>query len=115
MSARRALCCMAQRQQLQLEGNPDSEGQLALLAIIHRKALQHQASKSTACSTTTRVVHHEPLQAGAIICKFADAVKNQVYNLLTNGVVATRKVVGCILLAWDELLWVEELTVCAPM
>ena len=39
------------------------EGDLALLSIIHRKALQHEASKAGASATAASVVHTESLQA----------------------------------------------------
>merc|ERR1719201_1805429 len=96
-----------------LRARPDCEGQLALLTIVHRKALKHQTSQTTACTSTTSVVDHETLQAGAIVSELADAVKHEIDNLFANGVMATCKVVGCILLACDKLLWVEELTVCS--
>ena len=53
------------------------------------------------------------LQTGALVSQLADAVKHQVNDLLADGVVTTGVVVGCILLASDELLGVEQLTVCA--
>jgi hypothetical protein len=51
--------------------------------------------------------------ACAVVGKLADAVQAEVNNLLANGVVATREVVGGILLAADQLLGVEELAVGA--
>ena len=39
------------------------EGDLALLSIIHRKALQHEASKAGPSATAASVVHTEALQA----------------------------------------------------
>jgi hypothetical protein len=41
------------------------------------------------------------------------SVKDEVDNLLANGVVATGIVVGGVLLAGDELLRVVEVSVCA--
>ena len=55
----------------------------------------------------------EALQTGALVSQLADAVKHQIDDLLADGVVATGVVVGCILLASDELLGVEQLAVCA--
>ncbi len=51
------------------------------------------------------------LQACAVVSQLANAVQREVNNLLANGVVATGKVVGGVLLAADELLGVEQLTV----
>lgn len=39
---------------------------------------------------------------------FTNSAEDSVYNLLSNGVVATGVVVGGIFLATDELFWVEE-------
>ena len=41
------------------------EGDLALLSIIHRKALQHEASKAGPSATAASVVHTEALQASS--------------------------------------------------
>ena len=55
----------------------------------------------------------ESLETCALISQFADPVKNQVNNLLPNGVVTASIVVGSIFLPSDELFWVEQLAVCA--
>ena len=47
----------------------------------------------------------------ALIRKLPDPVKNQVNNLLANGVVAPGVVVGGVLLAIDQLFRMEELTI----
>ena len=51
------------------------------------------------------------LKTSALISQLPDPVKNQVNNLLANGVVAPGVVVGGILLAIDQLLRMEELTI----
>jgi len=43
--------------------------------------------------------------------QFASPVKNQVDDLLADGVVTAGVVVGCVLLTGDQLLGVEELAV----
>ena len=53
----------------------------------------------------------ETLKASALVSKLSDAVKNKINNLLSNGVMATGIVVGSILLASDQLLRVEKLTI----
>lgn len=53
----------------------------------------------------------ETLEAGALIGELSDSVEDKVDDLLTNGVVTTGVVVGCILFAGDQLFRVEELTV----
>ena len=42
---------------------PNREGNLALFAVIHRQALQHQATKAGSSATTASVVHTEALQS----------------------------------------------------
>ena len=51
------------------------------------------------------------LETSALIGELANAVEDQVNDLLANGVVTTGVVVGGILLTSDQLLGVEELTV----
>ena len=53
----------------------------------------------------------EALEAGALVGQLADTIQNQVNDLLADGVVATGVVVGCIFLACDQLLWMEQLAV----
>ena len=55
----------------------------------------------------------ESLQPGALVGQLANAVQNQVDNLLADRVVAARVVVGRILFAGDQLLRVEQLAVRA--
>ena len=51
------------------------------------------------------------LETSTLISQLSDAVKDQVDDFLTNGVVTTGVVVGGILLTSDQLFWVEQLTV----
>jgi hypothetical protein len=53
----------------------------------------------------------ESLQAGAVISHLADAIKDQVNNLLARGVVSAGVVVGSIFLSVDDLLGVIEVLV----
>ena len=55
----------------------------------------------------------EALEARAVVGELADAVEHEVDDLLADGVVAARVVVGGVLLARDDLLGVEELAVRA--
>merc|ERR1719199_1887681 len=94
-----------------LRTGPNSEAQLGLLAIVNGEALQHEAAEARPSASTDSVVHHESLQAGAVVSEFTDAVEHQVDDFFPDGIVATRKVVGSILLSSDKLLRVEELAV----
>ena len=55
----------------------------------------------------------ESLKSGAHIGNLANAVEDQVDDLLSDGVVTASVVVGSILLAADQLLGVEQLAVGA--
>jgi len=57
------------------------------------------------------VEDHEALETGAVVRELTDAVENEVYDFLADGVVATGIVVGGILLARNQLLGVVELAV----
>ena len=53
------------------------------------------------------------LEPGAVVGQFADAVENEVDDLLADGVVSSGVVVGGVFFARDELLRVEQLAVHA--
>ena len=46
-----------------LRATPHSEGDLALLSIVHGEAFQHQTTKTGSSATTASVVHTEALQS----------------------------------------------------
>ena len=53
----------------------------------------------------------ESLETSALIGQLPDSVKDDINNLLADGVVAAGVVVGSVLLAGDQLLRVEQLSV----
>jgi hypothetical protein len=57
------------------------------------------------------VEHQETLETTAVVGHAADLVENLVDQLLANGVVATRIVVGSVFFASDHVLGVEKSTV----
>jgi hypothetical protein len=57
------------------------------------------------------VEDEEALETGALVSQLTDAVEYQVDDFLADGVVTTSVVIGSILLASDQLLRMEELTV----
>merc|ERR1711966_538193 len=89
----------------------DGEAELGLLAVVNGQALQQEGAETGAGATANGVEAQEALETSAVVRKLADAVKAQVNNLLADGVVTTGEVVGGILLAGDQLLGVEQLTV----
>ena len=56
-----------------LWARPNCEGNLALFAVVHRQALQHQAAQAGSRAAANRVVHAEALQAGAVIGELPDS------------------------------------------
>mmetsp|Transcript_49324 Transcript_49324/g.107639 ORF Transcript_49324/g.107639 Transcript_49324/m.107639 type:complete len:211 (+) Transcript_49324:384-1016(+) len=94
-----------------LRARPNGEGQLGLLAVIHRQTLEQQAPETRPGATSTGVEHQEPLQSSAVVGQLSNSVQHQIDDLLADGVVATSKVVGGILLAGDQLLRVKQLSV----
>merc|ERR1719220_813902 len=55
----------------------------------------------------------ESLESSTSVRQLPDTVKNKVDNLLSDGVVSSGVVVGCVLLSVDQLLRVVQLTVCS--
>mmetsp|Transcript_27742 Transcript_27742/g.52053 ORF Transcript_27742/g.52053 Transcript_27742/m.52053 type:complete len:305 (-) Transcript_27742:16-930(-) len=90
---------------------PNRERDLALLAVVNRQALKHQASQARSSATAACVVHAETLKTGTVVRKLPNAVKHEVNDFLADGVVASCKVVRSIFLATDQLFRMEELTV----
>mmetsp|Transcript_36609 Transcript_36609/g.61693 ORF Transcript_36609/g.61693 Transcript_36609/m.61693 type:complete len:458 (+) Transcript_36609:171-1544(+) len=94
-----------------LGGGVDGEPKLGLLAVVHGQALQQQGAETGAGATAHGVEAQEALESSAVVRKLAHAVEAQVNDLLADGVVTTGEVVGGVLLAGNELLGVEQLTV----
>lgn len=95
-----------------LRGRVDGKLELALLSIVHRQSFHQEGSESWASAATEGVEDEETLKTCALISQLPDPVQYQVNDLLSDRVVATGVVVGCIFLAGDQLLGVEELPVC---
>merc|ERR1719379_1005991 len=52
-----------------LRASPDREAQLRLLAVVNGKALQHEATETTASATTACIEDEEALQARTVVGK----------------------------------------------
>jgi len=88
-----------------------SEGELGLAAVVDGKSLKEERSETRTGSATSGVEDHETLKSGTVISELSDAIKDEVNDLLADGVVTTGVVVGGIFLSRDKLLWVVELAV----
>merc|ERR1719376_1932385 len=73
--------------------------------------LHQQGCETRPGTSAERVEDEETLQTGALISQFADSVQNKIDNFLSDGVVASRVVVGSIFFSSDQLLRVKQLTV----
>merc|ERR1711931_74764 len=94
-----------------LRGRVDGELELGLLSVVDGESLHKKRSESRTGTTAERVEDEESLETSALIGELSDSVENEIYDLLTDGVVTAGVVVGGILLAGDQLLRVEELSV----
>mmetsp|Transcript_4124 Transcript_4124/g.11639 ORF Transcript_4124/g.11639 Transcript_4124/m.11639 type:complete len:313 (+) Transcript_4124:715-1653(+) len=91
----------------------DGESEFGFFAVVDGQALQQERAETGAGAAANSIEDKEALEPSAVVGQLADAVQDEVDNLLANGVVATGKIVGGILLSGDELLGVEQLTVGA--
>ena len=96
-----------------VDGWVDDELQLGLSAVVDGQTLEQEGAETGTGTATEGVEHQEALEAGTVVGQLSDAVKDQVNNLLADGVVATGVVVRSVLLAGDQLLWVVDLAVGA--
>lgn len=90
----------------------DGKGELGLPAVVDREPFEQERSKTGTSSTTGGVKDEESLEASAGVGELADAVKDEVDNLLADGAgVSTGVIVSGILLSANDLLGVVELAV----
>ena len=72
-----------------LGGRVYTELELGLLAVVSRKTLKNESTKTGTSSTTKGVEDEEALETVAVVCETANLVHHGVNHLLSNGVVAT--------------------------
>jgi len=96
-----------------LRGRLDREVELGLLAVVDREALEEERAEARARAAADGVEDEEALEARAVVGELADAVEDEVDDLLADRLVAARVVVRRVLLARDKLLRVVELAVRA--
>jgi hypothetical protein len=89
----------------------DGKGEFALAAVIYAKALQEETAESGSRTTSRGVKDEKSLETGAIVSQLADAIEDEINNLLAGGVMTTGVVVGGVFLPVDNLLGVVELLV----
>ena len=96
-----------------LWGWVDGETKLGLLTVIDGKSLEEERSKTGSGTTTDGVENEETLETSALIGELSDSVEAEINDFLTDGVVTSGEVVCGIFFTRDELLWMEELSVCS--
>jgi hypothetical protein len=94
-----------------LRGWVSAESELGFLSVVNGETLQEERAQTRAGTTADSVEDKEALETSAVVSKLADAVKGEVDNFLSNGVVTTGVVIGGVFLTGDQLLGVEQLTV----
>lgn len=94
-----------------LGGGVHGESQLGFLSIVNRQALEQQGAESRAGTASDGIEHQKALKTGTVVGQFTNAIEAKVDNFLSNGIVATSKVVGGIFLARNQLLGVEEVAI----
>ena len=91
----------------------DSEFEFSFLAIVNRETFHEEGSETGSGAAAKGVEDEETLEAGALVGQLPNPVQHQVDDLLADGVVAPGVVVGGVLFASHQLLWVEQLPVCS--
>ena len=89
----------------------DGELEFRLLAVIDGEALHQERRETGAGATAKRAEDHKPLEAGALVGKFAHAVHHLVNQFFPHRVVSAGIVVGGVFHTRDELLWMKQLAV----
>lgn len=79
----------------------DGELEFAFLAVVNREAFHEEGCESRPSAAAERVENEESLQTGAHVSQLADAVEDDVHDLLADGVVSARVVVGRVLFSGD--------------
>jgi hypothetical protein len=94
-----------------LWGGVDGEFKFGFLSIINGETFHKEGGESGSGASTEGVEDKESLKTGTLIGKLSDAVKYEINDFLSNGVVTTSVVVCGIFLSGDQLFGVEKLTV----
>jgi hypothetical protein len=96
-----------------LRTRPDREGDLGFLSVVNRQSLEEQTTQTRASPTSARVEYQETLKTCAIVGQLSNSIQTDIDDLLPHRVVASSKVVGGVLLSRDQLLWMEQLSICS--
>ena len=81
-----------------LRSRVDGELKFALLSVVHTQSLEEKRGESRSGTSTERVEDKESLKTGTLVSQFPDSVQTKIYDLFSNGVVASSVVVSGIFL-----------------
>ena len=89
----------------------DRKPELRLFSKFNGESLHQKRGKARASAASEGMKDEKTLETIRLVRHPPDLVHSNLYLLLADGVVAPRVVVGCVLLARDQLLRVEKLPV----
>lgn len=89
----------------------NGELELGFLSVVDGQSLHQEGSESRSGAPSETVEDEESLEPRALVGQLPDPVQHQVDDLLADCVVATRVVVGGVLLAGDQLLRMVQLAI----
>jgi len=88
-----------------------SESEFGFLTVIDWKSFEKKGSKSWSSTSSNCIEDEETLKTCALISKFSYSVKTEINDFFTNSIVTSGEIVCCIFLSWNELFWMEKLSV----
>jgi hypothetical protein len=94
-----------------LRRRSNGETHLGLTAVVDCETLEKKRSKTGSSSSSSGVEDKESLKSSTVISHLADLVKDGINDVLSDRVVTTSVVIGCILLSVDDGLRVVEIAV----
>ena len=96
-----------------LRGGVDCEAEFGFFAVVDGESFEKEGAETGSSSSSDGVEDEEALETSAVVSELSDSVEGEVDDFLADGAVASGVVVCGVFLSGDELLRVEELSVCA--
>lgn len=96
-----------------LRSRVNGELQFTLLSIVYGESFHEKRGEAGPGASAERVEDEKPLETRALVGQLSDALQDEVDDFLPDRVVASRVVVGCVLLPRDHLLRMEQSSICA--
>ena len=93
-----------------LRSRVHSEFQLGFLPVIDGQPLHEEGCEAGTSAAAEGMEDEKTLKPGALVGELADAIGDDVDDLLADRVVPASVVVCSVFLAGDQLFWVEQLS-----